>query len=321
MWMAVYSSVKTGKKIAGPIDAFHHAAQIRCPDDRQRRGVRPARRGPRRRVGYYSKELRAVIKNVTAVDRAPDDRDDGRHRRLHRMSIVLPIFKLSSLVSDPNSFIGTHSSIRHLPQAHFVNAYLVGQDGQAVSWATPDVTRRHSIRVSLRRAARNRPRRAKADRCTPAGRFMLIRGRPWPPSSSDVAVSPLLSVIGAAARTNGRQPRLTRGDLPAQEVPKLMTRCRPTSRRRGGLRAGPRREPPVSTTRTDFNNRSLQPADQRQQADLGCMDWADWPADDQACPTSMRTNLRAHCHHITPPAGPARRDMYGHRGRSTKEPG
>ncbi|MDD4889695.1 MAG: type II secretion system F family protein [Phycisphaerae bacterium] len=98
MWMQVYNSVKQGKKIAVPLLKGNMlprsvAQMIAAGEESGRLGEVLDDVS-----GYYSKELRAIIKNVTALIEPLMIVMMGLVVGFIAMSIVLPIFKLSSLV-------------------------------------------------------------------------------------------------------------------------------------------------------------------------------------------------------------------------------
>ncbi len=98
MWMQVYGSVKQGKKIAVPL--LRASMLPRSVATMIASGEESGRLGEVLDdvSEYYGKELRAVIKNVTAMIEPLMIVAMGLVVGFIAMSIVLPIFKLSSLV-------------------------------------------------------------------------------------------------------------------------------------------------------------------------------------------------------------------------------
>lgn len=98
MWMQVYSSVKQGKKIAAPL--LRSSLMPRSVVQMIASGEESGRLGEVLDdvSAFYSKELKTVIKNVTAMIEPAMIVLMGLIVGFIAMSIVLPIFKLSSLV-------------------------------------------------------------------------------------------------------------------------------------------------------------------------------------------------------------------------------
>lgn len=98
MWMQVYHSVKQGKKIAVPL--LRANMLPKSVSQMIASGEESGRLGEVLDdvSGYYSKELRTIIKNVTALIEPLMIVMMGLVVGFIAMSIVLPIFKLSSLV-------------------------------------------------------------------------------------------------------------------------------------------------------------------------------------------------------------------------------
>ena len=98
MWMQVYSSVKQGKKIAVPL--LRSNMLPRSVSQMIASGEESGRLGEVLDdvSGYYARELRTIIKNVTALIEPLMIVAMGAVVGFIAMSIVLPIFKLSSLV-------------------------------------------------------------------------------------------------------------------------------------------------------------------------------------------------------------------------------
>src|SRR5712671_1301846 len=98
MWRAVYSAVKQGKKISAPLNKSpllpRSVVQVFCA------GEESGKLGEvlDEVAEYYSKELRAVIKSVTAMIEPLMIVLMGSIVGFIAMSIILPIFKLSQLV-------------------------------------------------------------------------------------------------------------------------------------------------------------------------------------------------------------------------------
>ncbi len=98
MWMQVYTSVKQGKKISAPL--LKSSLMPRSVVQMIASGEESGRLGEVLDdvSEYFTKELRAVIKNVTAMIEPAMIVMMGLIVGFIAMSIVLPIFKLSSLV-------------------------------------------------------------------------------------------------------------------------------------------------------------------------------------------------------------------------------
>src|SRR2546421_12102454 len=98
MWRNVYSAVKQGKKISAPLQAS--PLLPRSVVQMINAGEESGKLGEvlDEVSGYYSKELKSVIKSVTAMIEPLMIVIMGSMVGFIAMSIILPIFKLSSLV-------------------------------------------------------------------------------------------------------------------------------------------------------------------------------------------------------------------------------
>src|SRR5262249_29905598 len=98
MWRAVYSAVKQGKKISAPLQK--NPLLPRAVVQMVSAGEESGKLGEvlDEVAEYYSKELKAVIKRVTAMIEPLMIVLMGSIVGFIAMSIILPIFKLSALV-------------------------------------------------------------------------------------------------------------------------------------------------------------------------------------------------------------------------------